>query len=96
MTIIHPKKRRQSKTNPLLVTGLLMVVALTAISAIVYTKTVAVEHSVRTIELSFENARAENAALKNSWYDATDETNIQTLVKEYGFVKITSPRYLPS
>lgn len=76
--------------------GLLFVVALTALNAIVYTKTVAVEHGVRIERKSLENAQSENAALKNSWYEAIDEKNIQTLVTEYDFVKITSPYYLPS
>lgn len=96
MTIIHPKKTRQSKTSPVMVMGLLLVVALTALNAIVYTKTVTVEHGVRMERKSLESAQSENAALKNSWYEAVDEKNIQTLVMEYGFVKITSPHYLPS
>lgn len=96
MTIIHPKQIRKHKKSPLLISGLLLVIALTAANAIVYTKTVAVKYDVQTEQKSFESARAENAKLKNNWYEAVDETNIQTLVKEYGFVKITSPRYLPS
>lgn len=75
---------------------LLCIIALTAANAIIYTKTVAVKHNVQTEQKSFESARNENATLKNNWYEAVDEHNIQTLVQEYGFVKITSPHYLPS
>ena len=96
MTIIHPKKIQRSKTNPILVIGLIFIVALTGLNAIVYTKTVAVEHDTQTEKKSFDAARTENAALKNSWYEAVNGTNMERLVKEYGFVKITSPRYLSS
>lgn len=94
MTIIHPKKIKRSKTNPILVIGLFLIVALTAGNAIVYTKTVAVEHDAQTAQKSLGAVRDENALLKNSWYEAVNGTNIERLVKEYGFVKITSPRYL--
>jgi hypothetical protein len=96
MTIIHPKKIKRSKTNPILVIGLLFIVALTGINAIVYTKTVSTAHDAQTQKKSFDAASAENAALKNSWYEAVSGTNMERLVKEYGFVKITSPRYLSS
>jgi len=96
MTIIHPKKIKRVKTNPILIIGLFLIVALTAGNAIVYTKTVAVEHDVQTGQKSLESARGENASLKNSWYEAVNGTNMERLVKEYGFVKITSPRYLQS
>ncbi len=96
MTIIHPKKIHRKKTNPVLVIGLLAIVALTAGNAIVYTETVAAEHGVQAARKSLDAARDENAALKNSWYEAVNGTNMERLVKEYGFVKITSPRYLQS
>lgn len=96
MTIIQPKKIKRSKANPIIIFGLLFVIALTGVNAIVYTKTVAIEHDTTIQQKSFEDVRAENASLKNSWYEAVDANNIQTLVKKYGFVKITSPRYLPS
>jgi hypothetical protein len=96
MTIIHPKKIQRSKTNPVLIIGLIFIVALTGLNAIVYTKTVAIEHDAQTQKKSFDAARTENAALKNSWYEAVNGTNMERLVKEYGFVKITSPHYLPS
>lgn len=96
MTIIHPKKIKRAKTNPVLLLGLLFIVALTGANAIVYTKTVAVEHDVQTGRKSLDAARAENASLKNGWYEAVNGANMERLVQEYGFVKITSPRYLPS
>ena len=96
MTIIHPKKIQHKKTNPILVIGLIFIVALTAGNAIVYTKTVAAEHDAQTAQKSLDEARTENAALKNSWYEAVNGMNIERLVKEYGFVKINSPHYLPS
>ncbi len=96
MTIIHPKKIYRKKTNPILVIGLFAIVALTAGNAIVYTKTVAVEHDAQAGRKSLEAVRDENATLKNSWYEAVNGTNMERLVKEYGFVKINSPHYLPS
>lgn len=96
MTIIHPKTAHRKKTNPIFVIGLLFIVALTAGNAIVYTETVAVEHDTQAARKSLDAARAENASLKNSWYEAVNGTNMERLVKEYGFVKITSPRYLQS
>jgi|GEM_PF-2304125 len=94
MTIIHPKKIQQKKTNPIIIIGLLFIVALTTGNAIIYTKTVTVKHDTQTARKSLEAARTDNAELKNSWYEAVNGTNIERLVKEYGFVKITSPRYL--
>jgi hypothetical protein len=96
MTIIHPKKAKRSKTNPIMIAGLVFIIVLTALNAIVYTKTVTVEYDTHTEQKSLDAARAENAALKNSWYEAVNTANMERLVKEYGFVKITSQRYLPS
>ncbi len=96
MTIIHPKKVNRKKTNPILIIGLFFIVALTGANAIVYTKTVAAEHDAQTAQKSLEAVRDENAALKNSWYEAVNGTNMERLVKEYGFVKIHSPHYLQS
>ncbi|MSR73539.1 MAG: hypothetical protein EXS60_00555 [Candidatus Pacebacteria bacterium] len=96
MVIIQPKKIQNKKTNPILVIGLFFIVALTGVNAIVYTKTVAVEHDTQTAQKSLNETRTENAALKNSWYEAVNGTNMERLVKEYGFVKINSPHYLPS
>ena len=96
MTIIHPKKIQRAKTNPILIIGLMFIVALTSFNAIIYTKTVAVEHNAQTEKKSLDAARAENATLKNSWYEAVNGTNMERLVKEYGFIKITSPHYLQS
>ena len=96
MTIIHPKKIRRSKTNPTLVIGLLFIVCLTGLNAIIYTKTVATEHDVQIEQKSLDATTVENASLKNSWYEAVNGTSMERLAKKYGFVKITSPRYLPS
>ncbi len=96
MTIIQPKKNKRLKANPIGIFGLLFMVALTGANAIVYTKTVTVKHDIQIQQKSLESVRAENASLKNNWYEAIDPNNIQTLVKKYDFVKITSPRYLPS
>ena len=96
MTIIHPKKIQRSKTNPVLVMGLILIVALTGLNAIVYTETVAIEHDTQTERKSFDAARTKNTELKNSWYEAVNGTNMERLVQKYGFVKITSPRYLSS
>ena len=96
MTIIHPKKIERKKTSPVFIIGLLCIVALTGMNAMLYTKTVAVTHDVQIGKKSLDAARADNANLKNSWYEAINGTNIERLVKEYGFIKITSPRYLRS
>ena len=80
----------------MLVIGLIFIIALTGLNAVVYTKTVAVTHDVQTEQKTYDAARAENATLKNSWYEAVNGANIERLVKEYGFIKITSPRYLQS
>lgn len=79
-----------------MVIGLFMIIALTTMNAIVYTKTVAIEHDVHIGQKSLDAVYEENATLKNSWYEAVNGTNMERLVKEYGFVKPHAPRYLPS
>lgn len=96
MTIIHPKKIQRKKTNPVLVIGLICIVALTGLNAIVYTKTVTVVHDTQAAQKSLDAAQSENTVLKNSWYEAINGTNMERLVKEYGFIKVISPHYLPS
>jgi hypothetical protein len=96
MTIIHPKKIKQKKNSPIFIIGLIMIVGLTAGNAIVYTKTVAIEHDTADARKSLDAARSENAELKNSWYEAVNGENMERLVKDYGFIKTTSPRYIQS
>ena len=81
MTIIHPRQSRRSKTNPAIIIGLLCIIALTGVNAIVYTKTVAVEHDAETSRELLETARAENTDLKNSWYEAVNGANMERLVE---------------
>ena len=96
MTIIQPKKTRRAFISPALAALTCGIIFLAATNVVAYDRIVGTEHSVAERKTALESAHAENTELKKQWYQALGDTNIKTLVKEYGFVKVASPGYLPS
>ncbi len=96
MTIIRPKKSREARVNPVLLLGVCCMIALAAANVVAYDRIVGVTRSITTEKKSFEDMHEKNVDLKNKWYQALDRDNMKAFVEEYGFVKVSSPGYLPS
>lgn len=69
---------------------------LAAANVVAYDRVVGMRSGMQAEQKTLESAQAKNATLKKQWYEAVDTDNLKALVKEYGFVKISSPGYLPS
>ena len=82
--------------SPALVLVICCIIALAAANVVAYDSIVGVTRRVAMEKKSLENARDENAELKKRWYQALDQDSLKAFVEEYGFVKVSSPGYLPS
>ena len=96
MTIIQPKRSKRRAIQPAIPVAICCIMILAAANVIAYDRVVGVRSDIKTEQKTLESAQAKNAALKKQWYEAVDTDNLKALVKEYGFVKIASPGYLPS
>lgn len=94
MTIINPKKIRRSFINPLMCATLMVVVCGTVGNILIYNKTVELKHAINEQEKIMERTRAQNASLKNEFYQALDTGVLSARAREQGFIKITAPQYL--
>lgn len=94
MTIINLKKTRRSFISPFICAALILIVGGATLNILIYNKTVNVKHIIKQQEKIIEQARAENASVKNKLYQALDTSALQTLAREQGFIKITAPQYL--
>ena len=82
--------------SPLLGIMICAMIALAATNVVAYERIVSLGRAADMQKKTFETARAENAELKKKWYETLGEENMRALVKEYGFVRISKPGYLPS
>ena len=96
MTILRPKKNRRPVMSPLLCAMICAMIALAAMNVVAYERIVSLDRAANAQRKTLETARAENAGLKKKWYETLGEENMRALVKEYGFVRISKPGYLPS
>ena len=96
MTIINPRKSKRPLANPFMLFALLAMMLCVSASVALYGQTVSLKRAVHAEEGRFEAAQATGADLKRKWYQAFDAENLATLVKAHGFVKVSSPKYLPS
>lgn len=94
MTIINPKQTRRSFVNPLLCVILIIVICGVALNIVIYNKTVSLKHAINEQQKIMEQARAENASLKNELYQALDAGALNARAREQGFIKIITPQYL--
>lgn len=96
MTIIQPKKAMGSFMSPFIVVALVAIIICAGTNILLYGRTVVLRRAVQEETLKFDAVRAANAILKQRWYQTLDAESIVGLVKDRGFVKISSPRYLSS
>ncbi len=96
MTIIRPKRSKETRVNPALALGVCCIIMLAAGNVIAYDKIVGITSKVATEKKSLDNARGKNVELKKQWYQALDQESLKAFVKEYGFVKVSSPGYISS
>ncbi len=96
MTIIRPKGNKKTFINPTLVVATCGIIILAAANVVAYDRIVSREHTISDQKKTLESTRIDNAELKQKWYQARSESTINALVKEYGFIKVTSFGYLPS
>lgn len=82
--------------QPAIPIAICCIMILAAANVVAYDRIVGVRNDIKTEQKALETVQARNAALKKQWYEAVDTDNLKALVKEYGFVKIASPGYLPS
>lgn len=73
---------------------LVAIIAFGACAIALYNQTVNLEHGLQAERRTLENLHAANTELKNKFYQAIDMQNLQTIIKERGFIKITAPHYL--
>ncbi len=94
MTIIEPNKHKFRINLALL--GMALVVAGGALASIFfYSDTVNLRHAIQEATKAVEALRAKNAEERSELYAALDADRLSATALELGFVKETSPRYLP-
>lgn len=94
MTIINPKQTSRPFVSPLMWGALVAVVLGATLNMLFYNQTVSIGHAIKKEAVTLEEARAENAVLKNSLYQTLDRGTLEARAREQGFVKITAPHYL--
>lgn len=91
MTIIQPNKHKDIKR---LVTSLgVFLVGSILVLVFVYLQTVDLEHDLAKSRTQLEDAKVENADLKNEYYNLIDADNLEALAKERGFIEDKNPKW---
>ncbi len=73
---------------------LIGIIAFGSCALFIYNQTVNLNHALQAQKQTADALYAANTALKNKLYQTLDMQNLQVLIKEKGFIKITAPRYL--
>lgn len=94
MTIIEPNRHAFRFSLPL-VSVVLLVLGGAAASVLLYTKTVDLRHEVAAAEDDLGELRAANTEYRSDLFAALDAERLSAVALELGFVRESSPRYIP-
>jgi cell division protein FtsL len=91
MTIIQPNKYKDIKR--LMFSMGVFIVGIILVWVFVYLQTVNLRHDTASAKKSLEEAKVENAELKNRYYGIVDSENLENLARERGFVNDKNPQW---
>lgn len=91
MTIIQPNKYKDLKR--LVISLGVFLVGIILIWVFVYLQTVNLRHDLVNTKQHLEEAKVENADLKNEYYSLVDTDNLEILARERGFIRDRNPQW---
>ncbi len=91
MTVIQPNKN-ENLIHLLFIFGAVLV-AVTSLYVLIYSRTVSLKHDIEKIKTELETVRVQNAELKNEFYVAIDSRKLDELAKEKGLIYDKNPQW---